>query len=170
MPTRSCSLSEPICAGGSCYLAPLHDIGPILLRRVRRLLNVSPQLSSKVQVVPRLALTPRSAVSRRCIIMSGVCSTSPAGVALRIRLGAPRRALTARRPLTRAPPRAYRRGDPDLELGAAPRAGMPPTAASITGSRKSWLESSRHGRIHSLRNRGLAVFARLGIPPRIGNT
>ena len=41
-------------------LAPLQDVGPIPLRRVRGLfLNVRPQRSRKVQMVPTLALMER---------------------------------------------------------------------------------------------------------------
>jgi hypothetical protein len=56
-------------------------------------------------------------------------------VALWIELGTPRLALTARHPLTAGARPAHphnRRGDPDLELDAARRAGIPPSAASIT--------------------------------------
>ena len=57
-------------------LAPLQDVGPIPLRRVRGLfLNVRPQRSRKVQMVPTLALTQRSVASRCCIstiVRSGV--------------------------------------------------------------------------------------------------
>src|SRR4029079_5192341 len=62
-------------------LAPLQDVGPIPLRRVRGLfLNVRPQGSRKGQMVHTLALMSRSAASRCCIsmiVMSGVCSTRP---------------------------------------------------------------------------------------------
>ena len=95
-------------------------------------------------MVPTLAFVPRSVVSRRCIstmVMSGVCSTSPSrtsrcGSSLQRRRGDG--APFARRLNAPAHPH-NRRGNPISNWAAARRAGIPPSAASITRSRKSWL-------------------------------
>jgi hypothetical protein len=128
-------------------LALLQHVGPVLFGGMRGLfLTVRPQRSRKVQIVPMLALTFRSAASRSCIsarVVSGLVLIRPSRKA-RCASSLERRGWPWRRavrsPLRRArPTQTMAVAIPTPKRTAARRAGSPASAASITRSRKSWL-------------------------------
>ena len=155
-------------------LAPLHNVGPVPLRRVCGLFferqaaaveegpdGAHARLHAAFHGKPLLHLYDRHV--RRLF------DQSEQEVALLIELGTPRLALTPRRPLTaRARPAQPNNlhGNPDLELSRRPPVRHP-TQRRINHTITQVLAvSSRHSPLHSPRNRGLALFARFGNPSR----